>query len=288
MARRLLNKGVSLMVYDARREASEALAERGAELAESPAEVAGRSDFLITVLPDGPDVESVAFGESGIFSGGRAGLQWLEMSTICPDVTRSLAEEAARRNIAVADAAIGGLTVDAEAGRLLFMFGGSEEQMERAGPLLSLLGRVVHCGPVGHGVTMKLVNNQLAGVTLASVCEALILGCKAGLSFEVMREVLSGTAADNAHLHRSVPERILQGAFDPGFRMQLMVKDARLALELAHSLQVPQLLASIVQELRSRALNRGWEDRDTTIIARVFEELADWKFAAPGKEEGRL
>ena len=279
IARRLSNKDISLTVYDRRREAVEALAEKGATVAESPAEAAGRSDCLISVLPDGPDVEEVAYGEVGVFSGTTSDLLWLEMSTIHPEVTRRLAEEGARRNIAVADAAIGGLTVDAEEGRLLIMFGGSRDLLERASHLLSLLGRAVYCGPVGNGVTMKLVNNQLAGVTLAAVCESLLMGFKAGLSFEVMQEVLSGTAADNAHLHRSVPEKILKGEFDPGFRMELMVKDARLALELADSLQAPQLIASLVQDLRSKAFHRGWKDKDTTIIAKVFEELTDWEFS---------
>ena len=279
IARRLLNKDISLSVYDQRREAAEAMVKKGAAVGASPAEVASRSDCLISVLPDGPDVEEVAYGEAGVFSGTTSDLLWLEMSTINPEVTRRLAEEAASRNIEVADAAIGGLTVDAEEGRLLFMFGGSRDLLERASPLLSLLGRTVHCGPVGNGVTMKLVNNQLAGVTLAAVCESLLMGFKAGLSFDVMQEVLSGTAADNAHLHRSVPGKILNREFDPGFRMELMVKDARLAVELAQSLHAPQLLASLVQQLRSKALHRGWKDKDTTIIAKVFEELTDWEFS---------
>lgn len=276
---RLLNKGVFLSIYDRHREAAEALAVRGATVAESPAEAAERSDCLISVLPDGPDVEEAAYGEAGVFSGTVADLLWIEMSTIHPAVTRKLAEEGERRGVSVVDAAIGGLTVDAEAGRLLFMFGGRADELERASPLLSHLGRVVHCGPAGHGVTMKLVNNQLAGVTLAAVCESLLLGFKAGLSFEVMQEVLSGTAADNAHLHRSVPERILKGEFDPGFRMELMVKDARLALELGQSLRAPQFLASLVQQLRSKALHRGWKEKDATIIAKVVEELTDWEFS---------
>ena len=122
---------------------------------------------------------------------------------------------------------------------------------------------------------MKLINNQLAGVTLVATLEALLMGRKAGLRFSDMQEILSGTAADNAHLHRSVPGRILKRDFEEGFGMTLMVKDAGLALDLAQRLEVPQSLAPIVQQLRMRALNRGWADKDTTIIARVLEELAD-------------
>ena len=121
---------------------------------------------------------------------------------------------------------------------------------------------------------MKLINNQLAGVTLAATIEALLMGRKAGLKFSDMKEVLSGTAANNAHLHRAVPERIIKRDFDDGFGMSLMVKDAGLALNLAERLGVPQTLGAIVQQLRQRALNQGWGDKDTTIIAKVFEELA--------------
>jgi 3-hydroxyisobutyrate dehydrogenase-like beta-hydroxyacid dehydrogenase len=121
---------------------------------------------------------------------------------------------------------------------------------------------------------MKLINNQLAGVTLAATIEALLMGRKEGLRFADMREVLSGTAANNAHLHRALPERIIKRDFENGFGMNLMVKDAGLALDLAQRLGAPQTLGALVQQLRQRAINQGWGDKDTTIIAKVFEELA--------------
>ena len=164
--------------------------------------------------------------------------------------------------------------MDAEMGKLLFMVGGSSDDFRKARKFLAHLGRCVHCGPVGSGVTMKLINNQLAGVTLVATLEALLMGRKAGLRFSDMQEVLSGTAANTAHLHRSVPERIIKRDFEDGFGMDLMVKDAGLALGLAQRLGVPQSLGAVVQQLRSRALNQGWGNKDTTIIAKVLEELA--------------
>ena len=121
---------------------------------------------------------------------------------------------------------------------------------------------------------MKLINNQLAGVNLVATIEALLMGRKAGLRFADMQQILSGTAADNAHLHRSVPGRIIPRDFDNGFGMNLMVKDAGLALDLAERLGVPQSLAPVVQALRQHALDNGWGKKDTTIIAKVLEELA--------------
>ena len=275
VAGRLLCEGVPLVVYDINPEAVQRIVDKGAAVASSPADVARQCNILLTVLPNGPHVSSVAEGEEGFLASGNPDLMWLEMSTIDPEVTRNVSAKCSQKRIQMIDTAIGGLTVDAEAGRLLFMVGGSDEDFEKASEFLAYLGRSVHCGETGAGVTMKLINNQLAGVTLAATIEVLLMGRKAGLRFTDMREVLSGTAANNAHLHRALPERIIKRDFEDGFGMNLMVKDAGLALDLAQRLGTPQTLGALVQQLRQRAINQGWGDKDTTIITKVFEELAN-------------
>lgn len=275
VAGRLLCEGVPLVVYDINPEAVQRIVDKGAAVASSPADVARQCNILLTVLPNGPHVSSVAEGEEGVLASGNPDLMWLEMSTIDPEVTRNVSAKCSQKRIQMIDTAIGGLTVDAEAGRLLFMVGGSDEDFEKASEFLAYLGRSVHCGETGAGVTMKLINNQLAGVTLAATIEVLLMGRKAGLRFTDMREVLSGTAANNAHLHRALPERIIKRDFEDGFGMNLMVKDAGLALDLAQRLGTPQTLGALVQQLRQRAINQGWGDKDTTIITKVFEELAN-------------
>jgi 4-hydroxybutyrate dehydrogenase / sulfolactaldehyde 3-reductase len=274
VASRLLAQGVPLMAFDINPEALQRLVDQGATAAESPVEIAGQCEIIMTVLPNGPHVESVAGGEHGILASGNKNLMWLEMSTIDPEVTKGLSTKCEEVGIKMVDTAIGGLTVDASAGKLLFMVGGSDENFEKASSFLTHLGRCVHCGPTGAGVTMKLINNQLAGVTLVATLEALLIGRKAGLRFADMQQVLSGTAANNAHLHRSIPGRIIKRDFEDGFGMNLMVKDAGLALNLAQRLGAPQTLAALVQQLRMRALNLGWGNKDTTIIAKVLEEIA--------------
>jgi 3-hydroxyisobutyrate dehydrogenase-like beta-hydroxyacid dehydrogenase len=274
VAGRLLCEGVPLVAYDINPEALQRIVDKGAVAATSPADVARQCNILLTVLPNGPHVASVAEGEEGILASGNRDLMWLEMSTIDPEITRIVSKKCSQNGIRMIDTAIGGLTVDAEAGKLLFMVGGSDEDFKRASQFLAHLGRSVHCGATGAGVTMKLINNQLAGVTLAATIEALLMGRKEGLRFADMREVLSGTAANNAHLHRALPERIIKRDFENGFGMNLMVKDAGLALDLAQRLGAPQTLGALVQQLRQRAINQGWGDKDTTIIAKVFEELA--------------
>lgn len=275
VAGRLLCEGVPLVAYDINPEAVQRIVDKGAAVASSPADVARQCNILLTVLPNGPHVSSVAEGEEGVLASGNPDLMWLEMSTIDPEVTRNVSAKCSQKRIQMIDTAIGGLTVDAEAGRLLFMVGGSDEDFEKASEFLAYLGRSVHCGETGAGVTMKLINNQLAGVTLAATIEVLLMGRKAGLRFTDMREVLSGTAANNAHLHRALPERIIKRDFEDGFGMNLMVKDAGLALDLAQRLGTPQMLGALVQQLRQRAINQGWGDKDTTIITKVFEELAN-------------
>ena len=275
VAGRLLCEGVPLVAYDINPEAVQRIVDKGAAVASSPADVARQCNILLTVLPNGPHVSSVAEGEEGVLASGNPDLMWLEMSTIDPEVTRNVSAKCSQKRIQMIDTAIGGLTVDAEAGRLLFMVGGSDEDFEKASEFLAYLGRSVHCGETGAGVTMKLINNQLAGVTLAATIEVLLMGRKAGLRFTDMREVLSGTAANNAHLHRALPERIIKRDFEDGFGMNLMVKDAGLALDLAQRLGTPQTLGALVQQLRQRAINQGWGDKDTTIITKVFEELAN-------------
>lgn len=274
VAGRLLKQGVQLTAFDINAEALKRIVDKGAIAAKSPADVADQCDFIMTVLPNGPHVEEVAGGDRGILATGNKNLMWLEMSTIDPEVTKGLSVKCEEAGIKLLDTAIGGLVEDAAAGKLLFMVGGSNDNFENACSFLAHLGRCVHCGPTSAGVTMKLVNNQLAGVTLVATLEALLIGRKAGLRFADMQEILSGTAANNAHLHRSVPGRIIKRDFDDGFGMNLMVKDAGLALDLAERLSVPQSLAPRVQELRQVALENGWGAKDTTIIAKVLEELA--------------
>jgi 3-hydroxyisobutyrate dehydrogenase-like beta-hydroxyacid dehydrogenase len=219
-------------------------------------------------------VEQVADGPDGLLAGARSGLLWLEMSTIDPEVTRRVADRAAEQQVTVLDAAIGGATAQVTEGALLFMVGGEPAEVDRARPVLGLLGEVVHCGPTGSGVSMKLVNNMLAGVTFVATCEALLLGRKAGLSVDTMRQVLSRTAANTMHLHRSIPSRVIPRNFEPGFRLDLMYKDAGLAMDLAHRLGAPQSLAALVQELRTAAMSRGLATHDTTVLVQILETLA--------------
>lgn len=275
VAARLLACHEQLVVYDLSRDAMLPLVERGAAGTSSAREVVEQVDIVITILPNGPHVDAAAEGSEGILAGAKSGLHWLEMSTIDPQVTLRLAERAEAHDIVLMDVAIGKLPTHALQGELLLMAGGDRETLQMLSPILAHLGEVIHCGPLGAGISMKLVNNQLAGVTLAATCEALLLGRKAGLTFETMQQVLTRTAANTAHLQGSIAQKVLPRQFEPGFRLDLMVKDAGLALEMARQLDSPQMLSALVQQLRMTAMNQGLGEKDTTAFVQIFEQLAD-------------
>ena len=275
VAQRLAAVGCSLLVFDIDHEAVGRLVAAGARAAGSPREVAAGADVVLTILPDGPDVVRAADGPDGLLGGARPGALWIEMSTIDPQVTRTLAGRAADVGLSLMDAAIGGLTSHAPHGQLVLMVGADDAQLDRARPILSHLAATIHhCGAVGSGVTMKLVNNLLAGVIYAADCEALLLGRRAGLSVETMLDVLSTTMADNAHLRRTVDARAIPRAFDPGFRLALQRKDAHLALELAGRLGISLPLGAATQQLRAIALAHGLANQDSSALVGVHELLA--------------
>lgn len=275
VALRLASVGCRLLVFDVAPAAVDRLVAAGATAARSPREVAAGAAIVLTILPDGPDVTRAAEGPDGLLAGAHPELLWIEMSTIDPDVTRTLATRAETTGLHLIDAAIGGLTTHAPTGQLVLMVGAGEAELARARPLLSLLAATIHhCGPVGAGVTMKLVNNLLAGVVYAADCEALLLGRRAGLSVETMLDVLSTTMADNAHLRRSIAAKAIPRAFTPGFRLALQRKDAHLALELAGRLGISLPLGAATQQLRSIGLARGLAHQDSSSLVGVLEHLA--------------
>jgi len=242
----------------------------GAVAVEDPIDLARRASYVLSVLPRDEHVESVAFAPNGLLAAGDAAFCWIEMSTIDPATTRRLGEAARGTGVVVADAGIVG-----RFGALSFLVGGEMSSYERTRALLEHIGTTYHCGPLGAGVTAKIVNNMLAGTIFGAVCEALVLGLKAGLPLELLLEVLSKTAADNAALRGSIPIKVAERDFEPGFLMTLMQKDALLAVDLAQRHQVPLRVASVVNALRQDAIARGMGSLDATALARLMEEETD-------------
>jgi len=275
MARNLLKAGFALRAFDVVPAAVAALVDAGATPARSAADAADGADALVTMLPNGSHVEEALLGPAGAARALAPGALLIEMSTIAPSVTDRLAEAMSERGIAMVDAPVGRSSQHAVEGKLLIMAGGSDGDVERARPVLEKLGdTIVHCGPVGSGARMKIVNNFMSITLNATTSEALTLAEASGLDPELARSVMLGTVAGQGHLGTTYPAKVLRGELAPGFAVDLAEKDLGLALELGESLGLDLATgrAARVAYRRAQGHGRGREDW-TALYAAAREAL---------------
>ncbi len=272
MATHLVKQGWPVTVFDLRPEAIEAVMEFGADRGESPKAVAEVSDVVITSLPNPASVEQVALGPDGIVEGLRPGTVYIDMSTVEPNTTRRVAEEIEKRGAHMLDVPVGKGPAAAASGDLTLMVGGDPAVAESVADVLDTLGsRRFYCGPIGMGITTKLVNNLVSCAVNALVGEAMAIGAKAGLDPQVMYDVMSNTAADNAHLRGSFPARVFPGSFAPNFKLHLAHKDLGLATAMAAALHVPAPIGLAAHQVHTLALGAGLADEDQTACIKVYE-----------------
>ncbi len=239
MALNLLHAGYSLVVHSRSRGPVDALVAEGAERGAGPADVAARSDAVITMLPDTPDLERVVRGPGGLLEASRPGLLLIDMSTVDPIATRGIAEEMRARGVGMVDAPVSGGEQGAIGGTLSIMVGGGEADVARARPVLDVLGaKVVHIGEVGAGQVAKAANQLVVGATIEAVAEALALATAAGVDPAKVREALLGGFAASRILEVH-GQRMLDRSFSPGFRARLHLKDAGIARRSAAAYGVP-------------------------------------------------
>ena len=280
MAGNLVEAGHSLVVHSRSPEPVEALAEAGAETAQSPREVAERADVVITMLPDSPAVEAVVLGDDGVLAGASEGDLLVDMSTIHPTVSVAIAQAATERGVAALDAPVSGGDVGAQTGALSIMVGGDAADFERARPLFEVLGKtIVHVGEAGAGQVVKACNQVVVAVTIAAVSEALVLGSKAGVDPEQILDVLGGGLAANKvmEVRRS---NFLEHDFTPGFRIDLHHKDLNIALESGDAYGVPLAVTGIVQQYMRALRAKGHGGDDHSGLLRLVEELADHRIGS--------
>jgi 2-hydroxy-3-oxopropionate reductase len=271
MARRLLDAGHPLTVHSRSPGPVDELVEAGAERGASGAEVAAASDVVITMLPDTPDVEAVLFGEEGVASGSRGGSLVIDMSTVSPVATRRFAERLSERGVRFLDAPVSGGETGAVEGTLSIMVGGREDDFARARPLFEAMGRnVVLVGGVGAGQVTKACNQLVVAATIEAVAEALVLAASSGVDPANVREALLGGFAGSKILEVH-GKRMLDGAFDPGFRLRLHRKDAGIILETAHELGSPVPGFEAVADALERAVKEGGAELDHSALVRPLE-----------------
>lgn len=278
MSRNLLKGGFALRAYDISRAAVDALARDGAMAVASPKEAAAGADLVITMVPNGPDVEAVVFGADGIAEAIGKQALYIDMSTILPATTDRVGERLAARGIAMVDAPVGRTSTAAIAGKLLIMAGGKKEDIERARPAFERMGdTIIHCGPLGAGSRLKLVNNYLSIVCNVATAEALTLAEANGLDTDLVVEVLRGTTAGRGHLNTTYPAKVLKGDVTPEFMLDLAYKDLGLALEAAAAINVPLATGAAARQIYALARTQGRGRQDWTAMLRAMRVLAGRK-----------
>jgi 2-hydroxy-3-oxopropionate reductase len=250
------------------------LSKEGAQPATNSKEVAARSEIVITMLPDSPDVELVYAGENGVFAGAKAGMLLIDMSSISPVVARKLAKEAEKLGLEMLDAPVSGGEAGAISATLSIMIGGKASAVERAMPIFQALGKnIVHVGDAGAGQVTKAANQMVVGTTIAIVSEALVLAAKAGVDPAKVRQALLGGFAHSKILEAH-GQKMLERNFKPGFRIRLHEKDMKIALSTGSEYGVPLMVTSQVAQMMTAMKSMGNGDLDHSGLVKFVEELA--------------
>jgi 2-hydroxy-3-oxopropionate reductase len=273
MSGHLLKAGYTLVVYDLVEERVQELVASGAAAARSCQDVAERSELIISMVPDSPDVEEAYLGAQGVLAGVRPGMLLLDMSTISPVTAVEVATAAKQKGCQMLDAPVSGGDVGAKKATLSIMVGGEREAFERAKPILELLGTPTYCGPSGAGQTVKACNQIQVALNFIGMAEALVLGAKAGVDPAIVVKVLSAGYAQTRVMDVRGP-RIIKGDFEPGFRSCFHYKDLNIIRETARAYQCALPASALAHELFSAMLANGWGDLDHSAVIKVIEQLS--------------
>lgn len=274
MAGHLVAAGHRVQVHDLSAAAVGELAAKGAIAAGSVAEAARDAEIVVTMLPDTPHVEEVVLGEGGLLANPPAGRLLVDMSTIAPLATRRLSAKLAEAGIAMLDAPVSGGPQGAQGAKLSIMVGGEEEALARARPFLDIMGTtIVHVGPSGAGQTIKACNQLICAMNLQAISEALALGRAAGLDVVKLREVLLAGSASSWMLENLGPKMIAKDDA-AGFRIDLQLKDLRLAGELAFEIGVPLPGLALATSLYLEARAHGEGGLGNQAMFRVYDRLS--------------
>jgi 2-hydroxy-3-oxopropionate reductase len=274
MAVNLLAAGYGLTVHSRSQGPVDEIVDAGATRASDPAEVARASDVTITMLPDTSDVEEVLLGDAGVLEGISAGALVIDMSSIDPAPTREMAAAFAARGIAMLDAPVSGGERGAIDGTLSVMVGGEPDAVTRAMPILEVLGAtIVHVGPSGAGQVAKACNQLVVAATIEAVAEALLLAERSGVDPAKVRDALLGGFAGSKILDVH-GQRMLDRTFDPGFRIRLHRKDARIVEDAAAATGTPIPSFAVVASQLQRALDDGDGELDHSGLYVELERMS--------------
>ena len=281
MLRNLLKAGHTVIAYGRNPAKVDACVADGAQRGASNADVGARAPIVITMLPDGPEVEEVVFGANGILAGSKAGSLIVDMSSINPLVSQKIAAACAQKGVDFIDAPVSGGEPKAIDGTLAIMVGASEAAFQKAEPILKCMGSsVTLTGPVGAGNTAKLANQIMVACNITAMGEALTLATRCGLNPEVVMNAVKGGLAGSAVLNAKGPMLIARN-FKPGFKIRLHQKDLRNALNTAETNSVYLPLTAQVQQMISSLIADGKGELDHSAIATFIEDASHVEVKVP-------
>ena len=274
MAQNLVHAGFDVVGYNRTPEKTQALVSAGGQQAASVADCVRDADVIVTMLPDSPDVEAVAYGDEGVLANARESSLFIDMSTIRPDVARELFEAGSQKGIRVLDAPVSGGDAGAREGSLSIMVGGREADFEDAQPVLQPLGKTIaHVGDAGAGQTVKAANQLIVAVNIEALAEAIVFLRAHGVGLDNALTVLGGGLAGSAVLDRK-SAGMRQHEFAPGFRLELHRKDLAIVEAAARETDVVIPLGSAVSQLVTSMVAQGEGDLDHSALLRLVERLS--------------
>jgi 2-hydroxy-3-oxopropionate reductase len=283
MSKNLLKAGYTVRAYDIVPALIDDAVAAGAQRAGSCADAAAGADIVITMLPDGPEVEQAVLGPAGVLEGARPGTLIVDMSSINPLVSQKVAAACQAMGVEFVDAPVSGGEPKAIDGTLAIMVGCTQQNFDRALPVLKAMGSsVVLTGAVGAGNVTKLANQIMVACNIAAMGEALALATRAGLDPEVVFNAVKGGLAGSTVLNAKAP-MVVSRNFKPGFRIRLHRKDLRNALQAAESMQMALPLTSMVQDMLISLTDGGKGDLDHSAIVQYLEERSGVTIAAGAK-----
>lgn len=274
MCKNLLKAGYELTIMDRNPAVLNEVAALGAEIVDSPKAVAEKTDIIITMLPNSPHVKDAVLGENGVIEGAKRGAIIIDMSSIAPLVSREISGKLEEIGVDMLDAPVSGGEPKAIDGTMSVMVGGKKEIFDKCYPIMdAMAGSVVYTGGIGAGNTTKLANQIIVALNIAAVAEALVLATKAGVEPELVYQAIRGGLAGSTVLDAKAP-LMLDRKFEPGFRIDLHIKDLANVLETSHEINVSLPLTASVMEIMQALKADDMGDLDHGSLVRYYEKIA--------------
>ncbi|EGO63099.1 tartronate semialdehyde reductase [Acetonema longum DSM 6540] len=274
MSKNLLKAGYELVVLDRVTAAAEEVRACGAMVAATPKAVAQQVDVVITMLPNSPQVREVVLGENGVIEGAKPGLTVIDMSSIAPLASREISQKLTQKGVEMLDAPVSGGEPKAIDGTLSVMVGGKKEVFDKYYDVMKVMAAsVVRTGDIGAGNVTKLANQVIVALNIAAMSEALVLATKAGVEPELVYQAIRGGLAGSTVLDAKAP-LVMDRKFDPGFRINLHIKDLANVLETSHEIGVPLPLTAAVMEMMQSLKVAGLGDSDHSSLVKYYEMQA--------------